>query len=102
PRLPTAAEVIVEVAGSALGVAPGAEVSGTVVVAGDGAADWIGRRVVVPRLLPCGECPRCRRGLAVRCGSLHPRGPVASHETVPARFLLSVEPPLWPGDTDAA
>jgi 6-hydroxycyclohex-1-ene-1-carbonyl-CoA dehydrogenase len=63
---------------------------------GDAAAEWLGRRVVVPRVLPCGECERCRRGRAATCASRAPRAGLASHETVPARYLLSVEPPLWP------
>jgi threonine dehydrogenase-like Zn-dependent dehydrogenase len=98
PRAPGPADVVVEVAGSALGASPGAEVSGVVVATGEAAAHWLDRRVVVPRLLPSGECPRCRRGLVSRCASLQERGGVASHETVAAQFLLSVEPPLWPPD----
>jgi threonine dehydrogenase-like Zn-dependent dehydrogenase len=94
PRAPAPAEVVVRVAGVALGVEPDAEIAGTVVATGDAAAEWLGRRVVVPRLLPCGECARCRRGRPARCAARAPRAGLATHETVPARFLCSVEPPL--------
>jgi 6-hydroxycyclohex-1-ene-1-carbonyl-CoA dehydrogenase len=73
-------------------------VAGVVVAAGDAAAEWLGRRVVVPRVLPCGECDRCRRARTSSCRSPAPRGEVATCETVPARFLLSVEPALLPVD----
>jgi 6-hydroxycyclohex-1-ene-1-carbonyl-CoA dehydrogenase len=95
-RAPSAGEVVVQVAGSALGAAPGAEISGVVVAAGEAAGEWLGRRVVVPRILPCGECDRCRRTRCFSCDQQAQRGPVATHETVPARYLLSLEPPLWP------
>ena len=95
PRPPQPHEVVVEVAGSAVGAAPGAEVAGRVVAAGEAAGEWLGRRVVVPRVLPCGECDACRRGRTARCRLATPREAVATHATVPARFLLSVEPPLW-------
>ena len=84
-RAPSPGEVLVQVAGSALGRAPGAEISGVVVAAGDAAGEWLGRRVVVPRILPCGECDRCRRMRGFACGQQAARGPVATHETVPAR-----------------
>lgn len=95
---PGPAEVVVEVAGSALGAAPGAEISGRVVAAGDAAAEWLGKRVVVPRVLPCGECAHCRRGRAAACPTRARRGPVATHETVPARYLLALEAPLDPAE----
>lgn len=88
------ADAIVEVAGAALGLAT--EVSGTVVDAGEAAREWLGRRVVVPRLLPCGECAHCRRGRVGSCPSPTERGALAPTQAVPARWLTSVEPPLWP------
>ncbi|MDO8419609.1 MAG: alcohol dehydrogenase catalytic domain-containing protein, partial [Rubrivivax sp.] len=39
-----------------LPLALGHEISGHVVAAGDGAAAWLGRAVIVPAVLPCGEC----------------------------------------------
>jgi threonine dehydrogenase-like Zn-dependent dehydrogenase len=89
-------DVVVRVAGRALGVDPPAEISGTVVEAGEAAREWLDRRVVVPRALPCGDCDRCRRGRAAACAARAPRREMGTHETVPARFLCSVEPPLWP------
>ncbi len=88
------ADAIVEVAGAALGLAT--EVSGTVVDAGEAAREWLGRRVVVPRLLPCGDCAHCRRGRVALCPSPTTRGALERTQAVPARWLTSVEPPLWP------
>lgn len=73
----------------------GHEISGTVVEAGKGADDWADRRVVVPAVIPCGECPACRDGR----GSICPRqvfpgsdvhGGFATHVRVPARGLCRV------------
>jgi 6-hydroxycyclohex-1-ene-1-carbonyl-CoA dehydrogenase len=97
-RPPGPAEVVVRVAGVALGVEPEAEIAGEVVATGDAAADWVGRRVVVPRVLPCGDCDACRRGRAASCPARAARHGLATHETVPARALVSVEPPLWPAE----
>jgi threonine dehydrogenase-like Zn-dependent dehydrogenase len=88
------ADVVVQVAGAALGLP--SEISGTVVEAGEAAREWLGRRVVVPRLLPCGDCEHCRRGRVASCPSLPARGSLSATATVPARWLTSVEPPLWP------
>ena len=93
---PRAGEVVVAVAGAALGVEPRAEVAGTVVAAGEAARDWIGRRVVVPRILPCGDCDACRRGRVAHCPARLGRDGLGARETVPARWLVSVQPPLWP------
>jgi threonine dehydrogenase-like Zn-dependent dehydrogenase len=97
---PSAAQVVIEVAGIALGAEPAAEIAGLVVEAGESATDWIGKRVVVPRVLPCGDCERCRRGRTATCVARAVRDGLASHETVPARFVCSLEmvPPeidLW-------
>ena len=95
-RPPGPADVVVEVAGSAIGAQPGAEISGRVVAAGEAAAEWLERRVVVPRVLPCGECANCRRGRIVACPTRAMRFSPATHETVPARYLLALDPPLDP------
>jgi len=42
-----------------LPLALGHEISGVVVAAGPGAERWMGRRVVVPAVWPCGECRPC-------------------------------------------
>ena len=111
---PGAGEVVVAVAGCgvchtdlgyyydgvrtnhALPLALGHEISGRVVEAGEGAADWLGRAVIVPAVLPCGECDLCRRGLATICraqkmpGNDIPGG-FGSHIVVPARGLCAVD-----------
>jgi 6-hydroxycyclohex-1-ene-1-carbonyl-CoA dehydrogenase len=33
----------------------GHEISGSVVAAGPGAEDWVGRQVIVPAVIPCGD-----------------------------------------------
>jgi 6-hydroxycyclohex-1-ene-1-carbonyl-CoA dehydrogenase len=81
---------------AALPLALGHEVSGRVVAAGAGAGDWVGRAVIVPAVLPCGDCDLCRRGLAPICrGQKMPgndiQGGFASHIVVPARGLCPVD-----------
>jgi 6-hydroxycyclohex-1-ene-1-carbonyl-CoA dehydrogenase len=70
----------------------GHEIAGTVVAAGEGAEEWLGREVVVPAVLPCGDCPACRAGRGQICprqifpgNDVH--GGFASHARVPARGL---------------
>lgn len=93
-------DAVVEVAGAALGRAD--EIAGTVVDAGEAAREWVGRRVVVPRILPCGDCEHCRRGRVAACAARRVRddepgrGEPGRTQAVPARWLTSVEPPLWP------
>ncbi len=70
----------------------GHEISGTV-VAGDPA--WVGKPVIIPAVLPCGECDFCRKGRSNICRhQLMPGndfdGGFASHILVPARFLCPV------------
>lgn len=93
PLAPAEVEVLIH--GSALGAFPGQESVGVVVEAGDSAGHLMGRNVVIPRLLPCGECEPCRRGRLTCCPELRarPRRPVP-RERVPARFLLPLEPPF--------
>jgi 6-hydroxycyclohex-1-ene-1-carbonyl-CoA dehydrogenase len=111
---PAAGEVVVAVAGCGvchtdlgyyydgvrtnlpLPLALGHEVSGRVVAAGAGAGEWIGRAVIVPAVLPCGECDLCRRGLATICRTQKMpgndiQGGFASHIVVPARGLCPVD-----------
>lgn len=73
----------------------GHEIAGTVVAAGDGAEEWLGRAVVVPAVLPCGECDACRAGRGPICSrQIFPgndvHGGFASHVRVPARGLCPV------------
>jgi 6-hydroxycyclohex-1-ene-1-carbonyl-CoA dehydrogenase len=70
----------------------GHEISG-VVVAGDPA--WIGKNVIIPAVLPCGECDLCKKGRSNMCQKqLMPGndfdGGFASHIKVPSRFLCPV------------
>ncbi len=73
----------------------GHEVSGTVVEAGSGAREWFGRQVVVPSLIPCGDCEACRAGRHSIClqplflgNDLH--GGFGTHLRVPAKGLCPV------------
>jgi 6-hydroxycyclohex-1-ene-1-carbonyl-CoA dehydrogenase len=70
----------------------GHEISGTVI---DGEKDWIGKNVIVPAVLPCGECTFCKKGRSNICRKqLMPGndfdGGFASHIKVPAKFLCPV------------
>ncbi len=111
---PAAAEVVVEVAGCGvchtdlgylydgvrtnhpLPLTLGHEISGRVAAAGEGAASWMGKAVIVPAVLPCGTCDVCARGLATICpqqkmpgNDIH--GGFAGHVVVPARGLCEVD-----------
>jgi 6-hydroxycyclohex-1-ene-1-carbonyl-CoA dehydrogenase len=73
----------------------GHEISGRVVEAGPGAESWVGRAVVVPAVLPCGECAACRAGRGQICATqVFPgndvHGGFASHVRVPARGLCPI------------
>lgn len=77
-------------------LALGHEISGRVVAAGAGAEGWLGRAVIVPAVIPCGECDPCRRGKGTICaGQRMPgndvHGGFATHLTVPARGLCPVD-----------
>jgi threonine dehydrogenase-like Zn-dependent dehydrogenase len=98
-----AVQVEVTIVGSALGAHPGAEVVGVVRSTADAARHLFGRAVIVPRFLPCGECDLCRRGRIANCKLLgaRPRRP-QPRETLPARFLLPLEPPFVAAEPDAA
>jgi len=110
---PAPGEVIVKVAGCgichtdlgfyydavptrhALPLVLGHEISGAVVEAGKGAEAWLGRAVVVPAVMPCGECAACRSGHGSVCpkqifpgNDVH--GGFATHVKVPARGLCAV------------
>lgn len=74
----------------------GHEISGRVVATGPGAESWNGKAVVIPAVIPCGECDLCRRGHGTICrGQQMPgndiQGGFASHITVPARGLCEVD-----------
>ncbi len=110
---PAADEVVVEVAGCgvchtdlgylydgvptkhALPLCLGHEISGRVVAAGEAAQAWMHRPVIVPAVIPCGQCAACRSGRSVLCpAQVMPgndfHGGFATHVVVPARGLCPV------------
>ena len=74
----------------------GHEISGTVSAVGAGVdAGLVGRPVLVPAVMPCGECALCRAGHRRICrAQVMPgndrHGGFASHVVVPARWLCPV------------
>lgn len=73
----------------------GHEISGIVEAAGEGAAHWVGRAVVVPAVIPCGHCADCKDGYAMICKQqIMPGNDVdggfATHVVVPAHALCAV------------
>jgi len=111
---PGPAEVVVEIAGCGvchtdlgylydgvrtnhpLPLTLGHEVSGRVVAAGADAAGWMNLAVIVPAVLPCGECDLCRRGLGTICRQQKMpgndiQGGFATHIVVPGRGLCVVD-----------
>lgn len=77
----------------------GHEVSGTVVESGIGAEEWSGRQVLVPAVIPCGDCDLCLAGRGNACTrQVMPGndidGGFASHLTVPAGYLTEI--PMLP------
>src|SRR5574337_175049 len=82
----------------------GHEIAGRVVAAGEGAAGWMGRAVIVPAVIPCGACPACLAGRATVCRRQFMPGNdgdggFATHVRVPARGLCSVPEQLPKGLT---
>lgn len=73
----------------------GHEISGFVEDAGVNFQKMIGKAVIVPAVLPCGECDLCRKGRGTICRQQrmpgnHIDGGFASHLVVPARHLCEV------------
>ncbi len=114
PGAPEAGAVLVEVAGCGvchtdlgylydgvrlnqpLPLALGHEVSGRVAAAGPGAEAWLSKAVIVPAVIPCGECDACRRGRGTICAAQKMpgndvQGGFATHLAVPARGLCPVD-----------
>jgi len=85
----------------------GHEIAGLVVSAGDKVAHWQGQTVIVPAVIPCGECPACKAGRATICRKQFMPGNdgdggFATHVVVPARGLCPVPDKLPDGVTLAA
>lgn len=79
-----------------LPLALGHEISGRVVAAGAGAETWIGKAVIIPAVMPCGECDLCKRGKGTICRSQKMpgydiQGGFATHIKVPSRGLCEVD-----------
>ena len=114
PFTPAEGEVVVEIAGCGvchtdlgffyggvrvnheLPLTLGHEISGRVVAAGAGAEAWLGRAVIIPAVIPCGECELCKSGHGTICRSQRMpgndiQGGFASHICVPARGLCPVD-----------
>ncbi len=74
----------------------GHEISGRVVAAGPSSKALVGRDVVVPAVIPCGECEPCARGRGAICAKQFfpgndDHGGFASHVVVPGRGLCVVD-----------
>ncbi|MFQ5676519.1 MAG: 6-hydroxycyclohex-1-ene-1-carbonyl-CoA dehydrogenase [bacterium] len=74
----------------------GHEISGFVERAGSGAKKWLGQAVIIPAVLPCGDCDLCKKGRGTICRQQkmpgnHLDGGFASHVVVPGRYLCPVD-----------
>jgi 6-hydroxycyclohex-1-ene-1-carbonyl-CoA dehydrogenase len=88
----------------ALPLVLGHEITGRVVAAGDQAAAWLGRAVIIPAVISCGECAACRAGYPTICRRQFMPGNdgdggFATHVRVPMRGLCTVPDRLPPGLT---
>lgn len=73
----------------------GHEISGMVDAVGPGAERWANKAVIVPAVMPCGECDVCRRRFGNICAAQKMpgndiQGGFASHIVVPAKQLCEV------------
>ena len=73
----------------------GHEISGRVTATGSDTAELQGRNVIVPAVVPCGECPACQAGQPTICRRQFMPGNdgdggFATHVRVPARGLCRV------------
>ncbi len=74
----------------------GHEISGFVEAAGDEYAGLAGKAVLIPAVMPCGECDLCTKGRGTICRNQvmpgnHIHGGFASHVVVPGRYLCPVD-----------
>ncbi|MBZ0203705.1 MAG: 6-hydroxycyclohex-1-ene-1-carbonyl-CoA dehydrogenase [Ignavibacteria bacterium] len=70
----------------------GHEISGIVIA---GPSEWMGKKVIIPAVLPCGECELCKKGISNICQNQKMPGNdfdggFASHVKVPYRYLCTV------------
>ncbi|KAA3601491.1 MAG: 6-hydroxycyclohex-1-ene-1-carbonyl-CoA dehydrogenase [Calditrichaeota bacterium] len=74
----------------------GHEISGFIESAGENAQEWLGKAVIVPAVMPCGECELCKKGRGTICRKQqmpgnHVDGGFASHLVVPKTYLCEVD-----------
>lgn len=84
----------------------GHEISGRVIATGERAAQWMGKQVIVPAVIPCGDCPACRAGRSTICRKQYMPGNdgdggFATHVRVPASGLCPL-PEALPGGLTSA
>lgn len=85
----------------------GHEIVGRVVAAGEQVSHWQGQTVIVPAVIPCGQCPACKAGRATICRKQFMPGNdgdggFATHVLLPGRGLCPVPDKLPSGVTLAA
>ncbi len=73
----------------------GHEISGIVEATGDGAESWKAKAVIIPAVMPCGQCDLCKRGKGNICRAQKMpgndiQGGFATHIIVPAAQLCEV------------
>ncbi len=113
-RPPEAGEVLIEVAGcglchtdlgfldgtvktrAQLPLVLGHEISGRVIEAGEGAEAWLRKDVLVPAVIPCGDCDLCNSGRGNACARQKMPGNdldggFSTHVTVPITGLSLIE-----------
>jgi 6-hydroxycyclohex-1-ene-1-carbonyl-CoA dehydrogenase len=114
PDRPAANEVVVAIAGCgvchtdlgffydgirtkhSLPLTLGHEISGRVVDTGNSASEWRDKAVIIPAVMPCGNCDLCARGRGTICRDqkspgIDMHGGFASHITVPAAGLCEID-----------
>jgi 6-hydroxycyclohex-1-ene-1-carbonyl-CoA dehydrogenase len=79
-----------------LPLALGHEISGHVIETGTNAFYWADRAVIVPAVIPCGQCDVCRRGKSTICPNQKMpgndiQGGFSTHIVVPSRGLCEVD-----------
>ena len=82
----------------------GHEIVGRVVAAGEQVTHWLRQTVIVPAVIPCGECPACKAGRVTICRNQFMPGNdgdggFATHLVVPGRGLCPVPDELPDGIT---
>ncbi len=84
----------------------GHEISGRVIEAGESSREWMGQNVIVPAVIPCGDCPPCRVNRPTICRRQFMPGNdgdggFATHVRVPSLGLCRV-PDSLPAGCDLA